>query len=159
MPDDLFMDLLLKQSATRLRDMRAQVEEKRRLLDFEAEYLDRALAAKGADTAGQQSAVSQASPSQGSKRKSKRTDIVSLMQTDPERVWMPAEICDGLAERGIETTKPGIRVAMKRMVGEELERPGEGAHGFKLKLASTNGDRPSVEAPSLGLGGMGGKAP
>lgn len=142
MADDLFMDLLLKQSVTRLREMRAQVDEKRRQLDFEAQYLDRALAEKGAAAPGEAAAASVPEPR--TRRGSKREPIKQVLARDPDRYWLPSEVRDALAKLGFETTSAAVRVTMKRMLeDEELERPPDDGHGFKL--APMNGA--TIQAP------------
>lgn len=171
MADDLFLDLLLKLSAVRLREMRQQVDQKMQRLRFEADYLDRALKQKGGGGGGGQGSGSGAGQSstprktrqpnaQAARSANKQESIRSVMDTDPDRTWLPSEIRDHLIEQGVDTTSGGVRNTMKRMLDlGELERPSDGGHGFRLASA-TNGQSPSpADAETLDLAGTGGEAP
>jgi len=137
--DDLFLELLSKLSTSRLRERREQIHARIARLQFEGEYVDRALAAKGTESASPPSTSSRrpdARPAvvKTKRRGNKRDAILAVMRTDPDRVWLPSEVRERLAaDQGIDMTRESVRVAMKRMLADrELQRPGEGLDGFKL---------------------------
>ncbi|HEV7808010.1 MAG TPA: hypothetical protein VGO80_19495 [Solirubrobacteraceae bacterium] len=154
MSEDLFLQLLLKHSATRLRELGAEADEKIRQGQLERAYIDRALEAKGA-TAPQQARAAERPRSATPKLGGTREPIKQVMATDSGRIWMPAEVTAQLAERfGIDVAVNSVRATMKRLLAEgDLARPAEGANGFRL--ASTNGSHPEsrAEATNSGPGG------
>jgi hypothetical protein len=142
MPESPFVDLLLRLSALRLGEMLTQTDERIRKLQFEREYIAQALAEKqGGHHASERQVVPRTErPLPKARRKSvdRRNVIRQIMLTKGETVWIPSAIRDQLADQGVEITTPAVRATMKRMLEDgELERPGEGDHGFKL--ASRNG--------------------
>lgn len=152
-PPDFFIELLVKQSAQRLREMRAQIDANMAKLSFQREYVDQALAEKHASPsfhpstgAGAPASSVEGKPARrqrASRRSNKRDAIRGVMETNPERIWMPAEVRDRLENQGVDTTRDAVRVAMKRMLElGDVERVGD-RNGFKLASRnSTNGDVP-----------------
>lgn len=161
MTEDLFLDLLLKESVARLRQRRAENEEVMRTAKRDAHYIDKALKIKGAaDSQGGRATRPTRQRKSQSKAGSSREPIREIVASDASRAWMPAEVRDLLASRGIDVATGTVRATMKRLLDEgEFARPYEGGHGFKL--ASTNGSagEPPTEATSSGAGGMGETAP
>jgi hypothetical protein len=156
-PPDIFTDLLMGQSAQRLREMRAQIDADMAKLRFQAEYVDQALAAKqGTSTSATGTTDGMAGDQSKATRRRSRSNrgeaIKAIMETDPHRLWMPYEIREHLAHQGIEATRDAVRVAMKRLLTlGDLERV-EGHDGFKL--ASQNGANADAD-PGLSENGAG----
>jgi len=148
MPQDLFLQLLMKHSTTRLRELRADADEKIRQGQLEKGYIDRALALKEghSDLKSPSRVGSSRTRKASSKVSNTREYISTIVESDPERVWMPSEVRDELARRfNVEAHTGTIRATMKRLLDDgQFARPGDGAHGFKL--ASTNGSHPGPHA-------------
>jgi hypothetical protein len=141
MAGDPLYELLLRQSVTRLRDMQANIRDQRRRLDFEEEYVARALAAKGADSgtpSDSDSSSAKPTPQRAARRRSGRNNtrhvIKQRMAKDAERVWLPSDMERALADDGVTLARAAIRNAMKRMVetGELRRPPGANPQGFLL---------------------------
>jgi hypothetical protein len=145
MPSELILELLMKQSANRLRQMDEELTAEIRRLQFEAEYVHRALEQKQGgrvQSSTRASALSPATPAldrnqHAPRRASKREPIMRIVREDPERVWMPADVRERLNAEGIDMTTDATRVAMRRMLDDGLFHRGPGGQGFKL--ASPNG--------------------
>jgi len=163
MPSEMILDLLTKQSATRLREMRDNLRAEITRLQFEAEYVERALEAKqskkAAATAAPAVPGAPAAPQQapgtdgdetlsGSGRSNKREPILQIARTDPERVWMPSDMRDALARQGIATTPDAIRVTMRRMLLEGLFERGPKHQGFILVTDDQDADSPAQSSPA-----------
>jgi hypothetical protein len=158
MPEDLFLQLLLKNSVARLREMRAQADEMVRVGERDREYIDKALAMKGTETSQPVRATSnppvrRSSPKPGAARE----PIIQIAQSNAEHVWLPSEMRNLLQDRfGIDLATGTVRAAMKRLLDEKvLARPTGSPNGFKL--ASTNGSHgePNAEAANSATGGYG----
>jgi hypothetical protein len=149
MPSEMILELLTKQSATRLREMRDGLRSEIARLQFEAEYVERALEAK-------QSKKKAANPASGAAegddderlngRSNKREPILEIARTDPARVWMPSDVRDELAQRGISTTPDAIRVTMRRMLLEGLFVRGPKHQGFILAAEHGGPDQPDLSS-------------
>ncbi len=139
MATELILELLTKQSGTRLRQMRTQADAEIQRLQFEINYIDRALAEKSGASASQskQNAEPASASDSGGRRESKRGPIKEIAQSEPAKVWRPAEIRQCLALRGIEITNAAARVTMRRMLDEGTFQRGPDGEGFQL--ASRNG--------------------
>ncbi len=147
---DPFIELLVKQSAQRLREMRVQIDADMAKLQFQRDYVDQALAEKQASPAHAVPGDGGPDPSKparrvrGVRRSNKRDAIRAVMQSRPEALWMPADVRDHLANQGVETTRDAVRVALKRMLElGDVERV-DGSNGFKLasRNGATNGSEP-----------------
>lgn len=152
---DPVVALLAKQSAKSLREMDEAIAGQIEDLATQRAWIRRALAEKGVDLttdtaeSGKLSArVNGNGAKPGRKRGDKRQAISQLMHSDPERVWMPSEIREGLAAQGIDVTVAAVRVTMRRMGDDgELVRPDDG-NGWLLAEAGATLGAPSSEGPS-----------
>src|SRR5215218_1101626 len=99
MPGDLFLELLLKHSAARLRELYAEADEKVTQGELERRYIGRALQIKGA--AATQTAPVDARPKTAGKAKpgAAREPIIEIAQGDAEHVWLPSEMRNLLQDR------------------------------------------------------------
>lgn len=157
MPVDPVVELLAKQTAARLRDMAAQIDTQISDLRVQRAWIDRALEVKQPSTASSERTATTSKSTTKSRRSSKRDAIKALMQTDPDRTWLPSEVRDGLAARDIESTAGAVRVALRRMGDDhEVVRPDDG-HGWKLASSNGSGNvqESLAEAPSSEQGGYG----
>jgi hypothetical protein len=138
MPGDLFLELLLKHSAARLRELYAEADEKVRQGELERGYISRALQVKGGD-ATQPARVDAPPRKTSAKPGAAREPIIEIAQSDAEHVWLPSEMRNLLQDRyGLDIPTGTIRAAMKRLLEEKvLARPTDSPNGFKL--ASRNG--------------------
>lgn len=159
MASDPFIELLTKQSLSRLRDMEAELDEALRRIGFERDIVRRAISEKQGSgkqldlvvrSAGR-TGVAEVKGRRGLRRDDKRRAIIAVMETSPERVWMPIDVARALTADGVQETADSVRVMMRRMVGGELQRPPDGngfilareSHG--LDQASPNGVHPDGE--------------
>jgi hypothetical protein len=144
MADDPLFELLMRQSVTRLREMQSAIRNQRQRLDFEDEYVARALAAKGAASekhrqSGEELVTPKPTAPRATRTRSARGDtrgtIKRTMATDVSRVWLPSDVEKALADGGGPAlARAAIRNAMKRMVetGELRRPPGPNPQGFLL---------------------------
>lgn len=146
---DPVVSVLAKQSASRLKEMRDDAVKQREDLRIQIEWLDRALVEKGHSPAPSASANG---TRPGRRRGNKREAIKAVLGTE-HRVWTPNEIREGLAAQGIDMTVEAVRVALRRMSSDEVER---GPDGVGWKLPSVNGStqEPLTEVPSSGPEGV-----
>lgn len=158
MSSDPFIDLLTKLSRSRLRDMESELTAAMQRITFERDIVRRALAEKDdsrreVEATPQERAVAVNGKTKDTRRRSgKREAIRAVMQTDPDRVWMPVEVARRMAERGFDLTADAARVLMRRMaMDKELQRPASGngfvlpESGLGLDQASVNGSPPVAE--------------
>jgi len=160
MTEDLFLQLLLKQSAARLRELRSEAEAAVERGQRDLRYIDKALEAKGGSTS---TSTSTATPARSAARTrgplakatNTREPIKEIVASDPVRIWMPAKVTTELAKRyQIEAAVGTVRAAMKRLLDEGFfTRPAEGEAGFKLASSNGSGAEPNVEATNSGSEG------
>lgn len=150
------LELLVKQSASRLRDMDEQIDAQLADLRVQSAWIKRALAQKAGPSPSDIRPLPEAKPGAKRRRGSKRDAILRLLHTDPARVWLPSEVRDGLAGQGVQSTAEAVRVALRRM-GEEGGTLVRGPDGNGWKLAS-NGEVPA-STPTTPLPQLGGSAP
>ncbi len=151
------LELLAKQSATKLQAMEQSIDAQIADLKTQKELVGRALIEKGVRKPAPKS---DEKPPNHRKRRNTRTGsstvIREIIREQPERVWMPREIIQAAHERNVSSKAQSIRVALRRM-GEQgfLER---GPDGEGWKLASVNGsaEESSSEAQSSGPVGLSG---
>lgn len=157
MAEDLFLQLLSKHSASRLRELRAEADEKIRQGELERDYITRALESKGAVEPTQpvraHSAPGRKTGAAGGG--SSREPIRKIVASEPGRTWMPSQVRDELARRFEMNVKATtVRAAMKRLLDEGVfARPNDGPNGFKLASTNGSGGEPHVEATSSGPNG------
>jgi hypothetical protein len=155
---DPVVELLAKQSASRLREMGAQIETQIEDLRVQGAWIQRAIEHKLGTGTSSTPAADEDTPTRTAKRtrSSKRDQIKKIMQTDPARTWLPSEVRDILTTQGVESTAAAVRVALRRMGDDnEVVRPDDG-NGWILASANGNGAQPApaaAEQPSSGLGG------
>ncbi len=158
MTDDLFLQLLLRQSAQRLRELRGEAVATVERGQRDVRYIDMALEIKeGSGGTAQAAARTDARPKKTAKPGSTREPIMQIVETDPDRVWLPSEVRDTLRDRyGIDAPSNTVRATMKRLLDEgKFARPYEGGHGFKLASTNGSGPEPPTEATSSAAGGFG----
>lgn len=148
MPDPI-VALLLKQSVSRLNEMRTQAAGQISDLQQQVAWIDRAIIEKGA---GSTSAISSAATPErvgrvvrraGRRRSFKRDAILSVLSShELDHVWTPNEVKDALHQlHGLDSTPEAVRVALRRMhEAGEVERGGPNNTGWKLP---SNGDAPA----------------
>jgi hypothetical protein len=159
MPEDLFLELLMKQSLAHLRELRAAADDKIRKGELERAYIDEALKAKGVGKSPHPvqaiSPRSTAARRGSAKPGSTREPMIQIAEGSPEHAWLPSEMRDLLQDRfGIDVATGTVRAAMKRLLGEGVfARPYDGGHGFKLVSTNGSGQEPLVEATSSEAGG------
>lgn len=157
MSEDLFLKLLVKHSTARLRELRAEADEKVQQGQLERDYIDRALKAKGsADDRSAPPRPSAPRPKKGGvKPGSTREPIESLVSSDPGHIWLPSEVRNLLDDRyGINIAVGTVRATMKRLLDEGVfARPYEGGHGFVLATSNGSGGEPQEEATASAPGG------
>jgi hypothetical protein len=151
---DPVVTLLAKQSAKSLREMDDAITGQIDDLATQRAWIRRALAEKGIGPEGDAETDKPSAPTNGNgarpgrKRGDKRHAITELMQTDAGRVWLPSEIREGLAARGMDVTVAAVRVTMRRMGDDgELVRPDDG-NGWLLATTGATPGAPSSEGPS-----------
>jgi hypothetical protein len=151
MVESPFHDLLLKQSAARLREMLTQADEQLRRVTFEREYIAEALAEKtGTSHDGEVEAVLRTSR-RSSSASDRRRHIRRIMETAPTAVWIPSAVRDQIISEGVEVTTPAVRAIMKRMLDDhELQRPADQAQGFQL---ASRIDAPQGASPGFSSNG------
>src|SRR5215207_7074571 len=119
MPGDLFLELLLKHSAARLRELYAEADEKVTQGQLEKRYIGKALAIKGG--AATQPARVNARPKTSAKPGAAREPIIEIAQSDAEHAWLPSEMRNVLQDRyGLDIPTGTIRAAMKRLLDEKV---------------------------------------
>jgi len=146
----------MKHSVTRLRELRAEADEKIRQGQLEGSYIDKALDLKGASSPLRTTPASR--PGTASSHKlsvpkpgQTREPVRKIVASDPDHVWMPSEVRDELASRfHLEVATNTVRAAMKRLLDERVfARPDGEKSGFRL--ASTNGSRQESPAGATNL--------
>ncbi len=152
------IELLAKQSTSRLRDMDKQIGEQIEDLRVQHDWVLRALAEKGVSaTPAPAPSVSNGNGERPKrKRSNKRQAITQVLLTDPGRVWLPSEVRDALLAQGVDSTAAAVRVTLRRMGDDgELERPSDG-NGWKLADPNLAPDpSSSEESDALTLRGEG----
>ena len=160
MPVDPVVEVLAKQSASRLREIGAQIDAQIEDLRVQGAWIKRAIDHKvGAGTSPAPRADDGATTKPAKRTRSSKRDLIKkIMQTDPARTWLPSEVRDALTTQGVESTAAAVRVALRRMGDDnEVVRPDDG-NGWILASANGNSARPALaaaEPPSSDLGGYG----
>lgn len=143
MPEDLFLQLLMKHSVTRLRELRAEADEKVRQGELEGGYIDKALALKGASESQQPRPRVEPTPTRKlsvPKPGEAKGPVMKIVASEPQRAWMPSEVRDELANRfQLEVATNTVRGVMKRLLDDGVfARPDGEKNGFRL-ASQTNG--------------------
>jgi hypothetical protein len=132
MADDPIVQLLAKQSAARLRDMDATLSGQITDLQVQQVWVRRALEEKGVTPPTTSPATSEATHGENGsrakrKRSNKREAIMKVLMTNPNRVWLPSAVKEGLLAEGIDSSVEAVRVTLRRMGDDkELVRPEDG---------------------------------
>lgn len=160
MLEDLFLQLLMKHSVTRLRELRAEADEKIRQGELEGGYIDRALELKNA-TEPQRPLSAHRNEAASARKLSvpkpgqTRDPVKKIVASDPSRVWMPADVRDELADRfHLAVATNTVRAVMKRLLDDGFfARPHGEKNGFKLASPTSGSTEPFVvEASENGSG-------
>lgn len=156
MTQDPVVALLTRQSASRLREMSAEIHGQLESLRFQYELVNRALAEKRRFT--ESARTGDVPPNSTQARHTKRAIFHEILSSKPDYPWTPSEILASLEAREIESNGAAVRVMLRRMAKDgEVER---GPGGYGWMLASANGSRQEslTEATSSGPEGMDGEA-
>lgn len=146
---DPVVQLLVKQSKSRLNEMRSEAVRQIEDLQQQVAWIDRALAEKGASpqsgtseprTTAERSAHYRANGyfNAGRRRRTsqKRAAVEAIMATDPSKGWTYADILEALEVSGMESTIESVRVLMRRMLSDgDIVRGGPN-DGFILPSAA-----------------------
>jgi hypothetical protein len=140
-------DLLAKQSRSKLKAMLTGLDTAEASIKAQRLLILDALGQKGVQT----TAGSQESSGRGHTGTS---DVLrQIMRESGGRVLMPKVIIAAARERGVTSSDPAIRVALRRMHQVEgfIERGPDG-NGWRLASAGDHPDEGATEASSSGLG-------
>lgn len=132
------VDLLAKQSRSRLKEMELQIQEQIEGLQAQGRLIKRALAEQDQGAAKDRS--ERPSPETMRRRRGPlREAITEIVRGDVTRIWLPSDVRAALAERGVNADLEAVRVSLRRM-GEagELARPSDGGNGWRV-VVQTNG--------------------
>ncbi len=164
MHDDPLIELIARQSMSRLNEMEAELEQTANRAKFELDLVRRARALKrtnrivsvvSSDSGEAREAETVRTSSlrrRGNGRSSKRAPIKQLMGATPGRVWRPAEMSRALAEQGIELSRDATRVTMTRMAEDnELQKLGDGEYVLARQFQPAS-DPASPAAPGRANG-------
>lgn len=141
-------DLLAKQSRSKLKAMLSGLDSAEASIKAQRVLILDALAQKGVQAANEPQAESNGRGHTGTS-----AVLRDIMRDSGGRVLMPKAIITTARERGVTSSDPAIRVALRRMhqIDGFIER-GPGGTGWRL--ASSNGSvgESFSEAPNSGLG-------
>lgn len=148
MADDPVVELLAQTSATRLRDMDTKLSGQIADLQVQQRWVRRALEQKGAAPLTTDASSNGTGARAKRKRSNKREAIMKVLGADPNRVWLPSEVKEGLLAVGIDSSVEAVRVTLRRMGDAgELTRPPDG-NGWQLPNPFlTESDPSGVEGP------------